>query len=91
MAKKSCITRNNKRHQMHHKYINKLKQTLIEEPQFTLFKKTLKKNSYHTRLKYRCPISGKTRSINHQLGLSRMAIKQLGFNGLIPGIFKKNW
>ncbi|QSW37824.1 hypothetical protein JSR02_00750 [Candidatus Vidania fulgoroideae] len=91
MAKKSWITRNQKRKQINHKYRNKLKHTPTKEPQFTLLIKTLKKSSYHTKIKHRCPITGKTRSITHQLGLARMAIKQLGFNGLIPGIFKKSW
>ncbi|MGX7582713.1 30S ribosomal protein S14 [Candidatus Vidania fulgoroideorum] len=91
MAKKSCITRNIKRQKLYQKFYNKLYHTLKQEPQFTLFTKTLKKNSHHTRIKCRCPITGKTRSVTHRLGLSRMAIKQLGFNGLIPGIIKKNW
>lgn len=101
MAKTSSIEKNNKRAKLAKQYAEKrsaLKATVkdqnlsIEER----FKATLKlaelpRNSAKVRIRNRCEVSGRPRGYYRKLKMSRIALRQLGNLGQIPGLVKSSW
>ena len=101
MAKKSSIEKNNRRRKLTKKYsgrrsrlraIARDKNTPMEER----FAATLKlaempRNSSATRIRNRCEISGRPRSNYRKNKLSRIALRELGSKGLVPGLVKSSW
>jgi small subunit ribosomal protein S14 len=60
------------------------------------FKATLKlaempRNGSKTRIRNRCEITGRPRAYYRKLKMSRIALRQLGNFGQIPGIVKSSW
>jgi ribosomal protein S14 len=51
----------------------------------------LKKNSLLTRIKNRCIFSNRSRAIYKDFKMSRIYLKSLGNNNLLPGIIKASW
>ena len=51
----------------------------------------LPRNSSPTRIKNRCEITGRPRAYYRKLGVSRVALRELGNKGLIPGLVKSSW
>jgi small subunit ribosomal protein S14 len=51
----------------------------------------LPRNSNPTRLRNRCEITGRPRGTFRQFGLGRAKIRELAFNGDIPGVTKASW
>lgn len=51
----------------------------------------LPKNSSAIRIKNRCILTGRSRSIYRQYGLSRIQLRELASYGLLPGIKKSSW
>jgi small subunit ribosomal protein S14 len=51
----------------------------------------LPRNSSATRIRNRCEISGRPRGYYRKLKLSRIALRDLGSKGLIPGLVKSSW
>jgi small subunit ribosomal protein S14 len=43
------------------------------------------------RIRNRCEISGRPRGVYRKLRVSRIALRDLGANGLIPGLVKSSW
>jgi small subunit ribosomal protein S14 len=101
MAKKSAIERNNKRRKMVARLAGKraeLKrmandQTMTPEDRFQARLKLaeLPRNSSAVRIRNRCEISGRPRGVYRKLRVSRIALRDLGANGLIPGLVKSSW
>ena len=101
MAKKSAIERNNKRRSMVARLAGKraeLKrmandQTMTPEDRFQARLKLaeLPRNSSAVRIRNRCEISGRPRGVYRKLRVSRIALRDLGANGLIPGLVKSSW
>jgi small subunit ribosomal protein S14 len=101
MAKKSSIEKNEKRRRMSKsaapkrarlKAIAKDKTKPLEER----FAATLKlaempRNSSKTRIRNRCEVSGRPRAFYRKLKMSRIALRELGNKGLIPGLVKSSW
>jgi small subunit ribosomal protein S14 len=101
MAKKSSIEKNEKRRRMSKsaapkrarlKAIAKDKTKPLEER----FAATLKlaempRNSSKTRIRNRCEVSGRPRAFYRKLKMSRIALRELGITGLIPGLVKSSW
>jgi small subunit ribosomal protein S14 len=101
MAKKSSIEKNNRRRKMAKQFANrraKLK-AIAQDKQAPLeerFAATLKlaelpRNSSRTRIRNRCEISGRPRAYYRKHRLSRIALRELGSKGLIPGLVKSSW
>lgn len=44
-----------------------------------------------TRIRNRCLISGRPRGYYRKFQLSRIALRELGSKGLIPGLVKSSW
>ena len=101
MAKKSAIERNNRRRRMVARLATKraeLKRvandeslTLEERFQARLKLAELPRNSSAVRIRNRCEISGRPRATYRKLKLSRVALRELGSSGLIPGLVKSSW
>jgi small subunit ribosomal protein S14 len=49
------------------------------------------RNSSAVRIRNRCEISGRPRGVYRKLRVSRIALRDLGANGLIPGLVKSSW
>ena len=51
----------------------------------------LPRNSAKVRVRNRCEVSGRPRGFYRKLKLSRIALRQLGNLGQIPGLVKSSW
>ena len=101
MAKKSAVERNNKRKRMVEKYAAKraaLKEIIMNEdlPLEERFKARLKladlpRNSAANRVRNRCEVTGRPRGYYRKLQMSRIALRELGSQGKIPGLVKSSW
>ena len=101
MAKKSSIEKNNRRKRMAKNAAPKrarLKAIIADKtlPMEERFAATLKlaqlpRNASATRIKNRCEMTGRPRAYYRKLKMSRIAMRDLGNNGLIPGLTKSSW
>jgi len=51
----------------------------------------LPRNSTKIRIRNRCALTGRPRGYYRKFGLSRIAIRDKGLNGEIPGLTKSSW
>jgi small subunit ribosomal protein S14 len=51
----------------------------------------LPRNSSATRIRNRCEVTGRPRAYYRKLKMSRIALRELGSQGLIPGLVKSSW
>ena len=101
MAKKSSIEKNNRRRKLTKKFAARrarLKEVAHDKslPMEERFAATLKlaempRNSSATRIRNRCEVSGRPRGFYRKHRLSRIALRDLGSKGLIPGLVKSSW
>jgi small subunit ribosomal protein S14 len=49
------------------------------------------RNSSATRIRNRCEVTGRPRAFYRKLKMSRIALRDLGSKGLIPGLVKSSW
>lgn len=101
MAKKSMIERDLKRRRMAKKFEskrNRLKsiikdQDVAGEDRFVAALKLaeLPRNSSKTRIRNRCLVTGRPRAYYRKLKMSRIALRELGSAGKIPGLVKSSW
>jgi small subunit ribosomal protein S14 len=101
MAKTSSVNRNEKRRKMakgaeaKRKRLKALimnKNTSMED-RFSAVLKLAEtpRNSAKVRIKNRCEITGRPKAFYRKLKMSRIAIRELANNGLIPGMVKSSW
>ncbi|SHH43079.1 SSU ribosomal protein S14P [Cognatiyoonia sediminum] len=101
MAKKSMIEREKKRERLVAQYAEKraaLKAIINNQeiPVEERFKASLElaklpRNSSATRLHNRCQLTGRPHAYYRKLKISRIALRDLGSNGEIPGMVKSSW
>ena len=101
MAKLSAINKNNRRIKLSNKFYikrKKLKKIIMDkklplEERFKAQQKLSKmpRNSASTRIMNRCQITGRPHSVYRKLKISRIALRQLGLEGKIPGMVKSSW
>ncbi len=101
MAKTSSIEKNNRRRKMTKKFAGKrarLKAIAYDKarPLEERFEAQLKlaqlpRNSSATRIRNRCEVTGRARAYYRKLKMSRIAMRDLGSRGLIPGLVKSSW
>jgi small subunit ribosomal protein S14 len=101
MAKKSSIEKNNRRRRMAKMYSGRRarlkaiagdKTKPIEERFAASLKLAeLPRNSSPTRIRNRCEMSGRPRAFYRKHKLSRIALRELGSKGMIPGLLKSSW
>ena len=51
----------------------------------------LPRNSSKTRIRNRCDVTGRPRAYYRKLKMSRIALRELGNKGLVPGLVKSSW
>jgi len=51
----------------------------------------LPRNSSAVRIRNRCEVTGRPRGYYRKLKVSRIALRELGASGLIPGLVKSSW
>ena len=51
----------------------------------------LHRNSAKVRVMNRCQITGRPHGVYRKLKISRIALRQLGLEGKIPGMIKSSW
>ncbi|HEY9058206.1 MAG TPA: 30S ribosomal protein S14 [Aurantimonas sp.] len=101
MAKKGMIEQNNRRMKLVAKYaakraalkaITKNADAPMEERfQAQLQLAELPRNGSKVRIRNRCEVTGRPRAYYRKLKMSRIALRELGNNGQIPGIVKSSW
>ncbi|MEE9480818.1 MAG: 30S ribosomal protein S14 [Kiloniellales bacterium] len=101
MAKKSAIEKNNRRVRMVKKYAAKRAElravardrSLPPEERFQAYLKLAKlpRNGAPSRVRNRCELTGRPRGFYRKFRLSRIALRELGSVGQIPGMVKSSW
>ncbi|MBK8458059.1 MAG: 30S ribosomal protein S14 [Phyllobacteriaceae bacterium] len=101
MAKTSSVEKNNRRRKMVARDSVKrkaLKAVIMDQgkPMDERFRAQLKlaalpRNSAAVRIRNRCEVTGRPRAYYRKLKMSRMALRELGSLGLIPGLVKSSW
>ena len=101
MAKKSSIEKNKQRFRLVKEYASRRRrlkaiandETLTVEERFAARLKLagLPRNSAASRLRNRCEVSGRPRGFTRKVKVSRIALRELGSKGLIPGLVKSSW
>ena len=101
MAKKSMVNREVKRAKLVKQHASKraaLKAVINDQskPMEERFKATLKlaelpRNSAGIRVRNRCEVTGRPRAFYRKLKMSRVALRELGNKGLVPGLVKSSW
>ena len=62
-----------------------------EKQMYRLKLETLPKNANPIRVRNRCNLTGRPRSYYRRFGLSRISLREMASQGLIPGITKASW
>jgi small subunit ribosomal protein S14 len=101
MAKKSSIEKNERRRKMTKKFSgrrSRLKAIAMDKtkPIEERFAASLKlaelpRNGSATRIRNRCEVTGRPRAYYRKLKMSRIALRELGSKGLVPGLVKSSW
>jgi small subunit ribosomal protein S14 len=101
MAKKSAVNRNEAVKALVAKYAAKREalkavandESLPLEERFDARLKlaALPRNSAPSRIRNRCEVTGRPRAYYRKLKMSRIALRQLGNLGQIPGLVKSSW
>ncbi len=101
MAKKSMVERDLKRRRMAKKYAAKRAElkSMAEDTarppeerfQARLRLAKLPRNSAQVRIHNRCELTGRPRGYYRKLRLSRVMLRELGSQGMIPGMTKSSW
>jgi small subunit ribosomal protein S14 len=101
MAKKSAVNRNNmvrrlvkakaaKRNALK-AIANDENLSLEERFDARLKLAEMPRNSSPTRIRNRCEVTGRPRAFYRKMKMSRIALRELGSQGQIPGLVKSSW
>lgn len=101
MAKKSSVENNNARKRLVKKFAGKRNrllaiandesQSMDERFLARLKLAELPRNSAPNRVRNRCEVTGRPRAVYRKLKMSRVALRELGNKGLVPGLVKSSW
>jgi len=101
MAKKSAIENNLRKMRLVKKYAGRRQRLLATAndealPMEERFEARLKlaelpRNGAKIRIRNRCEVTGRPRSVYRKMKMSRIALRELGNKGLIPGLVKSSW
>ena len=101
MAKLSSVNKNNRRMKLSNKFYEKRKKLkkIIMNKQLPLEERfkaqqklsSLPRNSSKVIVRNRCQITGRPHAVYRKLKISRIALRQLGLEGKIPGMVKSSW
>ncbi len=101
MAKTSAVMRNERRKKLVAKYAARRRELVrtIRNPKTTPEARAeayarlrkLPRNSSAIRVRNRCSMSGRPRGYEGYFGLSRIALRDMALQGLLPGVRKASW
>ena len=101
MAKKSSVENNNRRKALVKKFAgrrarlleiaNDEGQSMDQRFLARLKLAELPRNSAPNRVRNRCEVTGRPRAFYRKLKMSRVALRELGNKGLVPGLVKSSW
>ena len=101
MAKKSAIENNFRKMRMSKKFsarrrrlleiANNDKLAMEERFEARIKLAALPRNGAVTRVRNRCEVTGRPRGYYRKMKMSRIALRELGNKGLIPGLVKSSW
>jgi small subunit ribosomal protein S14 len=101
MAKVSSIQCNNKRIKLVKRYAAKrlalkkivMDKTTAPEERFAAVRtlSEIPRNSAKNRVRNRCSLTGRSRAYYRKFKISRIMLRELGSQGLIPGLVKASW
>ena len=101
MAKKSAIENNLRKQRLAKKFSGR-RQRLLDiandesRPMEERFEARLRlaalpRNGAVVRVRNRCEVTGRPRGFYRKMKMSRIAVRELGNQGLIPGLVKSSW
>ena len=101
MAKKSAIENNQRKMRLAKKFTGRRKRLLEvanddKRPMEERFEARLRlaalpRNGAIVRVRNRCEVTGRPRGYYRKMKMSRIALRELGNRGLIPGLVKSSW
>ena len=101
MAKKSAIENNLRKQRLVKKFSARRKRlldiansesgTMEERFEARIKLSAIPRNSAAVRVRNRCEVTGRPRSYYRKMKMSRIALRELGNKGLIPGLVKSSW
>ncbi|HTR12333.1 MAG TPA: 30S ribosomal protein S14 [Roseiarcus sp.] len=101
MAKKSAVENNLRKQRLVKKYAGRRKRLLEvanddARPMEQRFEARIKlaalpRNGSAVRIRNRCEVTGRPRGFYRKMKMSRIAVRELGNQGLIPGLVKSSW
>jgi small subunit ribosomal protein S14 len=101
MAKTSAVMRNERRKKLTAKHAAKRRELviIIKNPKTTPEQRAqaysrmrkLPRNSARIRIRNRCAMTGRPRGFEGFFGLSRIALRDMALQGLLPGVRKASW
>ncbi|MGQ3671751.1 30S ribosomal protein S14 [Xanthobacter sp. TB0136] len=101
MAKKSAIETNERRRKLVmnqaakrarlKSIVNDKSIPLEERFQATLKLAEMPRNGARIRVRNRCEVTGRPRAFYRKLKMSRVALRELGNQGVVPGLVKSSW
>jgi small subunit ribosomal protein S14 len=101
MAKKSAIENNLRKRRLAKKFAGRRKRLLdvandqarpMEERfEARIRLAALPRNGAIVRVRNRCELTGRPRGFYRKMKMSRIAVRELGNQGLIPGLVKSSW
>jgi len=101
VAKKSSVAKNKRRERMVAQYAAKRERlkAMAKDPSLSpeeRFRARLKlaelpRNAAPNRVRNRCEVTGRPRAFYRKFKMSRIALRDLGSKGQIPGLVKSSW
>jgi len=101
MAKKSAVENNQRKRRLAKKFSARRKRLLdvANNEQLTMEERfearirlaALPRNGALVRVRNRCEVTGRPRGYYRKMKMSRIALRDLGNKGLIPGMVKSSW
>ena len=101
MAKKSAVENNLRKMRLVKKFSGRRKRLLDianddKRPMEERFEARIKlaalpRNGAAVRVRSRCEVTGRPRGYYRKMKMSRIALRDLGNKGLIPGLVKSSW
>jgi small subunit ribosomal protein S14 len=101
MASKAKIATNEKKKKLVAKYakLRKELKAVVSDPESSeedryeavLKLQKLPRNSSPTRVRNRCQVTGRPRGYYRKFAMSRIALRDYGLSGQIPGLTKSSW
>ena len=86
-----CVSKNKKKRAEIHSVMVSLASSLQEKGLARKKLASMPRDSSPVRIRSRCGLTGKGRSVYRQFGLGRFKLRELLMMGVVPGVVKASW